>query len=894
MKNYNPRSFEEKIYQLWEEKKQFNPDQSSESETFSIVIPPPNVTGYLHIGHALVNSLQDILVRRKRMQGYKTLWLPGTDHAGISTQIVVEKDLLKKGIKRKELGKEKFVQLVWEWKEKHGNQIYKQLKRLGASLDWSREKFTLDESLSQAVRKSFVSLYNEGLIYRAEYLVHWCPKDRTALSDLEVDFLEIKGELTQIRYPLVAEKGFIEIATTRPETLLGDTAIVVHPEDKRYKNLIGKKALVPLVKREICIIADESCDPEFGTGAVKITPAHDPNDFLLGKKYSLEFINIFDETAKINSVYPDLKGVDRFEARKKIIEILKKEGLWVSSKTHIHSVGHSQRSKTVIEPRISTQWFCKMDAMAQAALKEVDKKKVQFFPVSQEKIFREWLGNIQDWCLSRQLWWGHPIPAWHCNECGEISVSEKEIKKCQKCDSSKITPDPDVLDTWFSSGLFPFSTMGWPNEKVVDFKNFYPNSVLVTGYDILFFWVARMIMLGIKLTKQVPFPEVFLHGLVRDEKGEKMSKTKGNVIDPLEIIEKHGADALRFSLCKLTIGVKDLKLPEQEIIQSKYFINKLWNATKFVLFHLEKNQITDGDPLLLKKPEKLDMASGWIIEELKQLVVNYNDQLDQYRFFEVAKLLYNFIWGNFCDWYIESTKPMLFDKLGEEKKQSALFTLCFVLEQSLKLLHPICPFVSEKLWRELPTTAGFLMTQKFPIGETPITQYILSDTNEHARFFEGLEVLINTIRTVQGENHLKQKTDFFLFIKSDSEDFIIKNLENKIKEYEPMFLHLSNLNHIEFKKLEEFEDAEKEGYAIFQGREYAFTLKLLSKNITGEKKRLESQLANFNKRKEHLETKLKNPSFVAKAPYYLVQNNEKEVSDLKTRIQKTEQQLKEL
>ena len=574
-------------------------------------------------------------------------------------QIVVEKDLLKQGIKRKELGKEKFVQKIWEWKEKHGNQIYKQLKRLGASLDWSRARFTLDEGLSQAVRKSFVQLYNEGLIYRSEYLVHWCPQDQTALSDLEVDFLEIEGELTQIRYPLIKEQGtdeksFIEIATTRPETLLGDTAIVVHPEDKRYRHLIGKKVIVPLVEREVIIIADESCDPEFGTGAVKITPAHDPNDFILGKKHSLEFINIFDETAKINSVYPALEGVDRFEARKKIIEILKKEGLWVNSKKHIHSVGHSQRSKAIIEPRISTQWFCKMSAMAQTALEKVDKKEIQFFPDSQEKIFREWLGNIQDWCLSRQLWWGHSIPAWHCSECGEISVSETELTKCQKCSSTKITPDPDVLDTWFSSGLFPFSTMGWPpkgeQEDTVDFKTFYPNSILVTGYDILFFWVARMIMLGIKLTGEVPFPKVFLHGLVRDEKGEKMSKTKGNVVDPLEVIERHGADALRFSLCKLTIGVNDLKLPEQEIIQSKYFINKIWNATKFVLFHLEKNQITK--PISKPDEDKLDIFSKRIIHELRETIYAYNKNLDEYRFFEIAKLLYNFIWGKFCDEYI--------------------------------------------------------------------------------------------------------------------------------------------------------------------------------------------------------------------------------------------------
>ena len=491
MQKYSPENLEKAIYQKWEDADSFNPDKKKDAKNkFSIVIPPPNVTGYLHIGHALVNSLQDIIVRKKRMEGCHTLWLPGTDHAGIATQMVVEKDLLKQGIKRKEIGKKAFVKKVWEWKEKHGNQIYNQLKRLGASLDWSRERFTLDEGLSNAVRKSFVQLYNEGLIYRAEYLVNWCPKDQTALSDLEVDYYDIQGEITQIRYPIEGQENFLEIATTRPETLLGDSAIAVHPDDKRYSSYVGKFAIVPLVKRKIPIIADKMVDREFGTGAVKITPAHDPNDFLVGKKHKLEFINIFTPNAKINEIYPPLKGKDRFIARKEIIQLLKEQNLWVNTKKHLHRVGYSQRSKAVIEPRLSTQWFCKMGKMAEAALNAVDenKKEIQFFPASQEKVFFEWLNNIEDWCISRQLWWGHPIPAYYCQNCSYINVAEEIPKFCKECKSDNLKADEDVLDTWYSSGLFPFSTMGWPDETKEDYKNFYPNSLLITGYDILFFF----------------------------------------------------------------------------------------------------------------------------------------------------------------------------------------------------------------------------------------------------------------------------------------------------------------------------------------------------------------------------------------------------------------------
>lgn len=875
MKKYNPNSIEQAIYSIWEGKNFFNPDSyPGKGKNYSIVIPPPNVTGCLHIGHALVNSLQDILIRRKRMQGYRCLWLPGTDHAGIATQMVVERDLLTKGIVRKEIGKTEFVKKIWEWKEKHGNQIYQQLKRLGASLDWSRERFTLDDGLSAAVKKSFVKLYKEGLIYRGEYMVNWCPKDQTALSDLEVDHIQIESEITTIRYPLV-DGGFIEVATTRPETMLGDTAVAVHPEDLRYKNLINKKVLVPLIEREITVIADESCDPEFGTGAVKITPAHDPNDFFIGKKHGLEFINIFEKDATINDIYPALQGVERFKARQLIIAELKQKKLWVSTEKHLANVGHSQRSKTIIEPRISTQWFCKMDKMAEVALEKLNQGSIKFVPQAQEKIFREWLTNIKDWCISRQLWWGHSIPAYHCQDCTKITVAEAQPSCCEHCQSKNLVADPDVLDTWYSSGLFPFSTMGWPKTDKADYQNFYPNSVLVTGYDILFFWVARMIMLGLKLTKKLPFPAVFTHGLVRDEKGEKMSKTKGNVIDPLNIIEKHGADALRFSLCSLTVGSKDLKLPEQNIIQSKHFINKVWNAVNFSFYHFEQNKIVES----IEQPAEIDLFTKWILKRSHQVLEQYNEYLDRYRFFEVASLIYKFIWGEVCDWYLEIIKPMLFDKIDNKSKRSALFGLQQVLEISLKLLHPICPFVTEKLWQELPTTRGYLITQQFSELNSSWQQVATNDAQE-------IIDLVNRIRTVKGENNIspKQKIDLFLVCSKIS-------LNKKIQEIEPVLIALAGIDNLYYQN----KIIQKKGFATSEGLIFSFAIDLTKGlDLVGEQKRLQAELNKIIKRKEHLNSQLKNELFRQKAPAKLVAKNEKEVEQLKQQQDKLQLQLKEL
>ena len=592
MEKYDHKAIETSLYQQWEEHGLFSPDLSDAQETYAIVIPPPNVTGSLHIGHALVNSLQDVLIRWQRMKGKKTLWLPGTDHAGIATQVIVERDLRKQGIKKETIGREKLLEKIWQWKEKHAKIIYGQLKRLGASLDWKRERFTLDSGLSKAVKKAFKTYYDQGLIYQGEYLVNWCPADKTALSDLEVEYKTVQGELTSIKYFIEDSDEFVIVATTRPETLLGDTAVAVNPDDERYKKFHGKHVIVPLINRKVPIICDHLCDMEFGTGVLKVTPAHDPNDFVMGKKHNLAFVNVFTEDAKINQIYPKLEGLDRFEARKQIKALLSQINQLVDSQPYEHNVGHSQRQNVPIEPRVSKQWFCKMEQMAQAVRQEIEKGAVKITPSNQQKICLDWLNNIQDWCISRQLWWGHPIPAWHCTHCQKITVSEADqINVCEHCGSKAIKQDGDVLDTWFSSGLFPFSTMGWPDDTN-DFSLFYPNATLITAYDILFFWVARMLMMGKSLTGENPFPEVFTHGLIRDQQGRKMSKTIGNVIDPLELIEQYGADALRFTLCSLTVMGRDVKLDVAAVAGNQKFINKLWNAAQFVMIHLKTTPTT--------------------------------------------------------------------------------------------------------------------------------------------------------------------------------------------------------------------------------------------------------------------------------------------------------------
>ncbi|MBU2510156.1 valine--tRNA ligase [bacterium] len=870
MDNYNPKEIEKKWYDYWETNRFFSPDTQDADETYTIVIPPPNVTGFLHIGHALVNTLQDVLIRWKRMLGYKTLWLPGTDHAGIATQMVVERELRSKGIEREELGQEKFVEEIWKWKEKSGNMILWQLRRLGASCDWERERFTLDEGLSRAVRKSFVDLYNEGLIYRGDYIVNWCPHDKTALSDLEVDHVDRDGTLTYLGYPLEDGSGELVVATTRPETMLGDTAVAVNPDDERYKKYIGKKIRLPLVGRIIPVIADSFVDPEFGTGAVKVTPSHDPNDFQMGKRHNLPFVDIFTVDAKINDVYKPLEGQNRFEARKNIIDLLKQENAFRKVEDHPHSIGQCQRCKTIVEPRVSTQWFCKMKEMADASLQAVKDGKLRIIPDNQEKIFFEWMTNIQDWCLSRQLWWGHRIPAWYCEDCGEIIVSEKlEISTCTKCDSTNLRQETDVLDTWYSSGLFPFSTMGWP-DKTEDLKLFYPNSTLITGYDILFFWVARMIMMGIKMTGEVPFPEVFLHGLVRDANGEKMSKTKGNVIDPIDIIEKFGADAMRFTLTSLTVMGRDIKLPEQVIEGNRNFINKIWNATRFTLSHLER----------LGTPKALDQVTPgvfdqWILTRLDQAAFDMNRYLKDYRFNEAAKSIYSFVWHEFCDWYLEIVKPMLFGKLGEDACQSSLAVLYHVLEASLRLLHPIMPFVTEELWQNLPTTDGTIVQAPF----ITVEEKQLRNVTEADQLIE----LISVVRNIRGENNIKPNIKIDILAATQDHQ-----LAQNIEGFKEIIFALAGVKQISVK-----EQIEKsEGLAGGVGKNFEVFIDLSGTiDIAQENKRLEKEKSKLLAKQDQISKKLVNEAFLAKAPDEVVQKNRDELEEITLKISKIDENL---
>jgi valyl-tRNA synthetase len=688
--SYEPKDVETKWYEHWEKMGYFHADVNDNKEPFSIVIPPPNVTGNLHMGHALNNTLQDILARWQRMKGKSVLWMPGTDHAGIATQNVVERLLASEGKSKYDLGREAFEKRVWQWKEHSGGQIQSQLKRLGASLDWQRERFTLDEGLSRAVRKVFVSLYNDGLIYQGYRIINWCPRCETALSDIETDYKELEGNLWHIKYPIKNSNEFVTVATTRPETMLGDTGVAVNPEDERHKHLIGKTVILPLMNREIPVFADSYVDMEFGSGFVKVTPAHDPNDFEMGKRHDLEEIIIMDEHGIINENGGKYQGLDRYEARKKIVEDLTNLGLLEKVEKHVHSVGHCYRCSTVIEPYLSKQWFVKIKPLAEEAIKVVEDGRIRFVPGNWAKTYFEWMYNIKDWCISRQLWWGHRIPAFYCNDCGEVTVSMEDPKKC-KCGSTNIRQDEDVLDTWFSSALWPFSTMGWPDETP-ELKKYYPTSVLVTGFDIIFFWVARMIMTGVRFMKEIPFRDVYIHALVRDEHGQKMSKSKGNVIDPLIMMERYGTDAFRFTLAAFAAQGRDIILSEKRIEGYRAFCNKIWNATRFILMNLGE----DFTPGTYDK-SNLEVFDKWILHTMNETVKAVDSALQQYKFNEAASLIYEFWWNEFCDWYLELVKQRIYSKDPAMKESSAIAkqTLYTVLKTGLKLLHPFMPFITE-------------------------------------------------------------------------------------------------------------------------------------------------------------------------------------------------------
>ncbi|MBE7040195.1 MAG: valine--tRNA ligase [Ruminococcaceae bacterium] len=756
-KVYDPKEVENKLYKFWVDNGYFTPDMTEGKEPFTIVIPPPNVTGQLHMGHALDETLQDILIRYKRMSGYAALWVPGTDHAGIATQIKVEEMLRKEeNLTRYDLGREKFVERVWDWKKLYGDRIINQLKKLGSSCDWTRERFTMDENLSKAVKEVFVTLYEKGLIYQGNRIINWCPSCTTALSDAEVEYAEQAGHFWHIKYPFKDSDEYVIIATTRPETLLGDTAVAVHPDDERYAHLVGKKLILPLVGREIPLIADEYVDKEFGTGAVKITPAHDPNDFEVGQRHGLEIIKVLNDDATVNSCGGKYEGLDRYEARKQMIEDLDKAGLLVKVEDHTHNVGQCYRCGTTVEPITSKQWFVKMEPLAKEALRVVKDGTIKFVPDRFSKTYTNWMENVHDWCISRQLWWGHRIPAYYCDACGETVVSREDVDICPKC-GAKMRQDEDVLDTWFSSALWPFSTLGWP-DNTPDLNYFYPTSVLVTGYDIIFFWVARMIFSAMEHMKKEPFKYVLIHGLVRDSQGRKMSKSLGNGVDPLEVIDKYGADALRFTLATGNSPGNDMRYYDERVEASRNFANKIWNASRFVMMNLDED-IKYGLP----DENCLTLEDKWILDKYNNVVKEVTDNLDKFELGVAVAKLYDFIWDEYCDWYIEFVKPRLYDDECPTNK-AAQQTLSYVLSNTLKLLHPFMPFITEEIWQKLPHEGESIVISDWPKFDNALC------FGEQAESMEMIKDALKTLRNKRTEMNIPPSKKAKLFIVTDYED----------------------------------------------------------------------------------------------------------------------------
>lgn len=752
---YNPQEVESKVYQWWEESGYFKSEDQSTKPPFSIILPPPNVTGFLHLGHALDHTIQDLLIRWKRMSGFNTMWLPGTDHAGIATQTVVEKELKKKNITRHQLGREKFVDEIWKWKDEYGDRIYRQMRRLGDSCDWERATFTLDDGVSSAVRKVFVTLYQKEAIYKGQRLVNWSGPLETAISDLEVEHQQVKGAMYHINYPVDGTSDFLTIATTRPETMLGDTAVCVHPGDERYKNLIGKTVTIPLINRKIKIIADTYVDREFGSGVVKITPAHDFNDYKIGKTHKLEFINILTKKCELNENAGPYQGLKVTEARKKVIEDLKALNLLVKEEPHVHSVGHCSRSGAVVEPFLSEQWFMKMSDLAVPAKRVVESGTLRFEPESWTKVYLHWMNIIEDWCISRQLWWGHRIPAWHCEACEKHTVSEKTPTACSHCGSTKIKQEEDVLDTWFSSALWAFSTMGWPAEDTKSIetqKTFYPTNYLVTGHDIIFFWVSRMIMMGLEFKKDVPFRTVYIHGLVRDSQGRKMSKSLGNSIDPIDMIDKYGADALRFSFLAHLFSGKDFKFSEQRVEGYRNFMNKVWNASRFVLTNLQDFKAPAEGIKAMPSKSHLSVFDQWIIAKLAETEKTVHDALESERFSDAAIALYQFIWNQFCDWYIEFTKPIMTSGAADEKHNTQL-VMAHVLNRIVRLLHPFCPFLTEEIYANLPIKGSACIVDTYPTVEND--KDLLAFASAQAEIeIDIVKEVITAIRNIRGENRI--------------------------------------------------------------------------------------------------------------------------------------------
>ena len=846
-KTYDPSEFEDRLYKKWEDSGYFRPSGDKNAPSFSMVIPPPNVTGQLHMGHALDDTLQDIIIRAKRMEGYNTLWVPGTDHAGIATQIKVEEVLRReKGLSRHDIGREEFLKLVWDWKAKYGNRIISQLKKLGASCDWEHEAFTMDENLSAAVRKTFVSLYEKGLIYRGLRITNWCPHCNTALSDAEVEYKELDGGFWYVKYPVVGSDEYVIIATTRPETMLGDTAVAVNPEDERYTRLIGKQLVLPLVGRTIPVIADEYVERDFGTGCVKITPCHDPNDFEVGLRHDLEQIIILDGDGKINENGGKYQGLDRFEARKQIVADLEAAGLLLKVEKLKHNVAHCYRCGSVIEPLASKQWFVKMKPLAGPAIKVVKEGKIRFIPERFSKIYLNWMENIHDWCVSRQLWWGHRIPAFYCGDCGKVTVSETDVTACPDCGSPNITQESDVLDTWFSSALWPFSTLGWPNDTE-DLKTFYPTNVLVTGYDIITFWVSKMIFMGIENTGSIPFPDVFIHGLVRDAQGRKMSKSLGNGIDPLEIIGKYGADALRFALATGNSPGNDMRFSDEKIGAARNFANKIWNASRFVRMNLDIEEIA------LPSADRLRTEDKWILSLFNRLAGEVRENIDSYELGIALSKLYDFIWDIFCDWYIELLKPRLSAK-GTEDNHVAQNVIAWVLSNTMKLLHPFLPFITEEIWLALPHTGDSIMISSYPQTDPAL------DFPEDEASMDRIIELIKAVRNRRAEMNVPPSKKTTLYIVSAYSDTFNSGVSH-------FFTRLASASEVIYTG----EFTGDNAVSIVTGSATAYIP--LAEMIDTEKElaRLTKELENTEKEIDRLTKKLSNGGFTSKAPAAVVE-----------------------
>lgn len=872
-KTYSPTEIEDKWYKIWEEKGYFNAQHNSEKPGYSIAIPPPNVTGILHMGHMLNNAIQDAIIRYKRMSGFETLWIPGMDHAGIATQNKVERMLKEEGTSKEEIGYDEFLRRTWEWKEKHGGLITKQLRKLGVSLDWDRERFTMDEGLSRAVKEVFIKLYNDGLIYRGEYIVNWCPHDKTALADDEVNHIDKKGKIWEIKYRIKDTDDYVIIATTRPETMLGDTGVAVNPNDDRYKHLIGKKVILPLMNREIPVVADEYVDMEFGTGVVKMTPSHDPNDFEVAKRTGLEFINIFTEDAHVNSNGGKYEGLERFAARKAILADLEAEGLLVGTKEHNHAVGHCYRCDSIIEPRVSTQWFVKMEPLAKRALEVVKNGQIQITPKRWEKVYYNWLENIRDWTISRQIWWGHRIPAYYAED-GTVFVARnmEEAKAQAKEKFGKevsLREETDVLDTWFSSALWPFSTLGWP-DKTPDLEKFFPTNALVTGADILFFWVARMVMMSLYINDEIPFSYVYLHGIIRDELGRKMSKSLGNSPDPLDLIAKYGADAIRFSFLYNTSQGQDIHFSEKLLEMGSTFANKVWNASRFVLSNLED---FDANAVIDEKEFKLE--DRWILSKLQTASRQINEYMDKYELDSAAKVAYEFFRGNFCDWYVEIAKTRVYGQEGSDKTV-AQYVLKTVLDKGLRMLHPFMPFITEEIWQKLGLDEETIMLSEFP---TENKKYVdLAAEKE----FDYLKEIVNTIRNIRGEANVSPAKKIEVIFK------IVNDGEKEILEHNAKILDkLANVEKYEFNK----EIPALVGFKLVETTEIYVPLADL---IDKEKEiaKLEKDIQKTQKELDRVLGKLSNEKFLSKAPKEVIDKENGIKEELENKIAKFKESIK--